>query len=58
MGDQVTFDPSGKPVTAVRFNYAQNYGDEIEFYAYVSEMTTDGAKLELRKRLGDRKSVV
>ena len=52
MGDQVTFGPSGKPVTAVRFNYAQNYGDEIEFYAYVSEMTTDGAKLELRKRLG------
>ena len=52
MGDQVTFGPSGKPVTAVRFNYAQNYGNQIEFYAYVSEMTTDGAKLELRKRIG------
>ncbi len=52
MADQVTFGPSGKPVTAVRFSYAKNYGDQFELYAYVSEMTTDGAKLELRKRMG------
>ena len=48
--------PAGKEITGLRFEYDMYAGDEFCLNAYVEDLSSDGARLELRKRVGPMNS--